>query len=102
MINRATKTYNLTEFCANRDKMERSGFLELVMHEEIYFNKLSSKIPLCSKKLQNLTSIRYMKFKVSSNQVNAGVRVIAKSGLMAYGLMALWPYGLRFFYCFFL
>ena len=24
-------------------------------------------------------------------------RVIAKSGLMAYGLMALWPYGLRFF-----
>ena len=23
--------------------------------------------------------------------------VIAKSGLMAYGLMALWPYGLRFF-----
>ena len=27
-------------------------------------------------------------------------RVIAKSGLMAYGLMVLWPYGLRFFYCF--
>ena len=51
--------------------MERSGFLELVMNEEIYFNKLASKIPLCSKKLQSLTSIRYMKFKVSSNQVNA-------------------------------
>ena len=35
--------------------------------------------------------------RIDDNQSRYVQRVIAKSGLMAYGLMALWPYGLRFF-----